>query len=736
MGVTPPYLYQPPSHQGSHLDPQYDFDPKAVTRASWSTVSSPRPKPTGPLIDFNRHPDSYVIIPYGNNQLPPLPARTKKTIIVTRWIQFGLRILQLIGALGLLVCVICIRGVDDVQSWILRIPPAWDACIAAYAIFHLFRPASARTPLSSSTYHAFALFMDLGLIPFMVVSAFFAENNWSMDDGDDGRWRSFFSAKGATDTLLFVTWIVAIAMGGLHLISAAIDVYLIIIFRKIAQYPPDCNPLEDNLTSRAARKHKYKNSEVVVSEKKFASMSGSTLALSRPTSANVGNEKLIPDANVRPISFYQSRTDMNHDYSGHTQETARMSRVNLYQYEQPNSARSSRTDIGGRSPASRPHSRSRSHSRHRSQSSRPNSFTGQSMSGYQGQHDPMPTSPHSFLDRPSRYGTPLTAPQASLPANVAKLQQKDSLLSDNWYVVADDEQGDLSSPRRTPIPEVSWARDLDDDNVLHVDSHNPHAAELSHYAQEERDLLPQPLKTHPPTPPSHGQPKSQLSYANIHSDMTDIHDDTDDGASFKTASTAKDNGAFYFSDMTPGSLQLDMYGNSHATSECHNNDTNSAHNSEGTIGRALTIKSAISAVSSLYSQGNTPDLSRSTSPKRKVYGDLASASKNIRGFSPVGNLPIPPPKHPGRGKSHERSGDHVSQKGPQHSGGRVISRTGVDLADANIMYVDHSPASSSLRGRQVSGKVAEEGLAGAKSAWWGSGNAMGGVRKREVSGAA
>lgn len=123
MGVEPPYLYTAPTRQ-SVADPYYNFDPKAVTRSSYaaSFASTQRPKQEGPLINFNKHPDSYVIVPYGSCDLEPMPANTRKKVVVTRRIQLALRILQLFGAVGLLVCVICLLGVDETQSWILRIP--------------------------------------------------------------------------------------------------------------------------------------------------------------------------------------------------------------------------------------------------------------------------------------------------------------------------------------------------------------------------------------------------------------------------------------------------------------------------------------------------------------------------------------------------------------------------------------------------------------------------------------
>lgn len=125
MSVQPPYLYTPSTRQ-SVADPYYNFDPKAVSRASYAasfaSTPSQRPKQEGPLINFNKHPDSYVIVPYGSCDLEPMPANTRKKVVVTRRIQLVLRVLQLVGVLGLLVCVICLKGVDETQSWILRIP--------------------------------------------------------------------------------------------------------------------------------------------------------------------------------------------------------------------------------------------------------------------------------------------------------------------------------------------------------------------------------------------------------------------------------------------------------------------------------------------------------------------------------------------------------------------------------------------------------------------------------------
>lgn len=52
----------------------------------------------------------------------PLPANTKAKIVWTRWAQFALRVIEEIGALGILVCVICLKMKNDGPSWVIRVP--------------------------------------------------------------------------------------------------------------------------------------------------------------------------------------------------------------------------------------------------------------------------------------------------------------------------------------------------------------------------------------------------------------------------------------------------------------------------------------------------------------------------------------------------------------------------------------------------------------------------------------
>lgn len=114
-----PYLYSPPSHAG------FDFNPRAYSQAAYAASvqsSSPRPKQNGPLVDLNRHPDSWMPVTPSLQEYKPLPDNMRAKIITCRGIQFALRLPELLGALGLLVCAISFQGMQATQGWIVRIP--------------------------------------------------------------------------------------------------------------------------------------------------------------------------------------------------------------------------------------------------------------------------------------------------------------------------------------------------------------------------------------------------------------------------------------------------------------------------------------------------------------------------------------------------------------------------------------------------------------------------------------
>lgn len=136
MGSSdPPYLYDPrPNRPISY--PYSQFDPKAVSRASWqpsTTSSRPQSARDGPLIDFNRHPDSYMVVRGHQRDLPTLPANIKSSVAAVRWTQLSLRALQLLAAMATLFCGIVLKPPEQTQSWIMRITVCRGHSEAAFA---------------------------------------------------------------------------------------------------------------------------------------------------------------------------------------------------------------------------------------------------------------------------------------------------------------------------------------------------------------------------------------------------------------------------------------------------------------------------------------------------------------------------------------------------------------------------------------------------------------------------
>lgn len=142
----------------------------------------------------------------------------------------------------------------------------------AYGIYHLTRKATGRTPASTASYMAFAAAFDASLIPFFAFSAYESAMQYKMIQGSttaSGQWTTLLP-QGTTimSTLTGAAFLATTITGGLHLISLALNIYLCMVFRRILNLPPDMNPLEDHLT---ARPHKRNKSEL-------SNLSTSTLA--------------------------------------------------------------------------------------------------------------------------------------------------------------------------------------------------------------------------------------------------------------------------------------------------------------------------------------------------------------------------------------------------------------------------------------------------------------------------
>lgn len=167
-GSDQPYIYPPcaPLSERRLAYPYSNFNPKATTQAAYQALydqNRPRPKQDGPLIrfdqpvgsymvvsgdkvnytpaayealqakkktkpegkgpliNFNQHPDSWMVVSSQNVKYTPMPASTKTKVTAIRWVQFALRILEELGALGVLVCMICFKNMPKAFSWIMRL---------------------------------------------------------------------------------------------------------------------------------------------------------------------------------------------------------------------------------------------------------------------------------------------------------------------------------------------------------------------------------------------------------------------------------------------------------------------------------------------------------------------------------------------------------------------------------------------------------------------------------------
>ncbi|KAF1811802.1 hypothetical protein P152DRAFT_459278 [Eremomyces bilateralis CBS 781.70] len=641
--VHQPYLYGPTN---SSFDlPSKPFDPKAVTRASYVSAPPPKPKQDGPLINFNKHPDSYLILPYGQTNAKTMDPRTKSLVKYTRWTQLFLRTLQIFAVIGMLVLVICIKNTSVEESWILRVPVAVDVVVTLYAIYHLCRAAKDRTPGSSASYHFFALVMDTGLIPFYVYIMIASKNNLDKDEKDKTRWETLLSGTITAKDVMTYTWYAAIVNASIHGASDVLDLILLLVFRRITRLPPDMNPLEDNLTSRKS-KHKYKNSELTVSsatmsEKRASNMSSVTLdgSPTRRPHPSARDSLLSEDSKGLGVSFMSTRQGDSESirFSAHNPRT--LSQINF----PPNGVYQPRSSV---------------HASHADLASNRGSYMKET-------HSNPPSRPLSSLS-PSKRNT--LDSRSDAPSPVSSLYNEPS--GNNWtvhdsetpYTMASSPSGYKSRPKswipssreKSYAPLSNHARHQSVDNDDPVDDvPHPRSTQLDHTNPLEPDfnahwLMPQPLRMNPPTPPS----KNFRRYGTPDGDV-----------------------------------------------------------SEGDAGRGYGISpSPTRGDYSRIDEGRgSPSPTRlGGTPKRKYYGDLASATKAVRG-----------------GQAERR----------MDGGGRVVSRSGVDDGDigtAGYTYGHGSDGYASVGGsrrREVSGKVAEEGRGGILG--WQTG--LGGLVMRKTS---
>ncbi|PSR78021.1 hypothetical protein BD289DRAFT_444509 [Coniella lustricola] len=246
MGAQQPYMYAAAASYGDDgRFPFKPFDPKAVTRASYD-YQPPKPKHEGPLLSFNRHPDSHVV-PEPRKHFKALGPRTKAGITWLRIASLALRVLQTIAAAGVLFLFVIIDDVSALTAWILRITAGVNMLHCAYGIFHLARPAGARPPASSASYQVFSAVTDLAVLPLYVYGCL------SVRTSSD-HWGTLLPNESLMNYFLPSLYYTLLAGSVMHLVTLANAVWLAVRFRQITRLPPDMNPLEDNLTSRHRKK--------------------------------------------------------------------------------------------------------------------------------------------------------------------------------------------------------------------------------------------------------------------------------------------------------------------------------------------------------------------------------------------------------------------------------------------------------------------------------------------------
>ncbi|EXJ54142.1 hypothetical protein A1O7_09479 [Cladophialophora yegresii CBS 114405] len=307
MGVEPPFIYDRPSTYTFGGPTDRGFNPKAATHASWAPKAQ-KPKQDGPLVDFNKHPDSYIVVPYGNLNAKAMPPSTEKMIIRSRKLQLLSRVCALLGALGILFCVIAITKTSATVGWIIRGAPAIAILHTVYAIFNLARAPTSRTAGSTASYMIFAALVDSGLIPFWAFSAWMAHEDYTKNQYG---WSTLFNDSDLSYKIIFAFFLLSCIEGGLMVVSLLLDIYLGMKFRQISRLPPDMNPLEPTLTSR----HKHKKSEITEKNMRFSGL----VAAKRESQAS----------SFKRVPFIHTRTDSADSVTLYGSEGARNSRLEL-----------------------------------------------------------------------------------------------------------------------------------------------------------------------------------------------------------------------------------------------------------------------------------------------------------------------------------------------------------------------------------------------------------------------
>lgn len=314
MGVEAPAMYDRP------LTASFS----APSDRGYTPFSSKVATPDGPLLkahELKQQSDSYFVVygrlsvrfhcpmltplysPYKPHEWKPMSKSTKPKIKWLRIMLLNVRICSLLGALGLLFCIICIRPTNLSVDWIIRAVPGVGVLQSGYAVYHLCRSAKNRTPASSASYMMFAAIVDACFVPFLAFLAYLAdaEDNTPFEATD--HWQTLFAEQFQTTNIIYATFLASIATGAAHAVAFVLSLYIANIFRRIAKLPPDMNPLEDRLTSR----HSHKRNK--------SSMSTISTSPARPS--NTSDQPLIEKSRLHSYQDPRGRSGNNIPSSPH-----------------------------------------------------------------------------------------------------------------------------------------------------------------------------------------------------------------------------------------------------------------------------------------------------------------------------------------------------------------------------------------------------------------------------------
>lgn len=498
--------------------------------------------------------------------------------------------------------------------------------------------------------------MDCGLVPFYAFTSFVAYKEFH--DGSYN-WGTLFNDDNMQHYIVESLFYASAGVGGLHLLSLMISVYLAVVFRQITKLPPDMNPLEDNLTARpSSRRSKLSRSEQ--SEKKHMSTSTVDSAYFSVKSHldDVSND--IP----QPVPFMHTRQQSSTSSADHK--------------------RASRTSL---------HSSPQSGQRVHNADSQP---TSTSRAAPQGQESP--SRPRSVFE-----DAPVLRPTSSgrMSSNLRWSSPVPSESSANWVsyespadedVIIRESKPPSRSKNGTPFPVYNdWlgpvpkfgrvesgiphkeargqyaALETNDgyDNDVHLDINKSSLEEdITEYLNKALD----PLRMNPPTP----QPK--------------------DGAQNTDANSR------------PSSLRRAVLGEIPDVSTVRNNKITDSAVADEELPPSKPSK--LKTFGSLRLWGNKSNKTTYASVKEEEGSDNESDNEN--GTSQPAKLTTP----------KRRTTQTTLNAKETDRKGRVVSNSGIDLGSAfhtgmdPEQYSEYISALGVGRRRDVSGKIAEEGRGG------------------------